>query len=269
MSVHSPHFPVAIAVAIIVAATSPCAAGPDAASPSVKITSPLGRMGTSAKVRIVAQIHAAPETTLKPIRFYVDGCCSAPMKTVRRTRWSGSMRIRTSDAKSRSRSRTSSVTSARDPVELKPFEIVEVTGVSRVLLEASVYDKIGRFVSGLGPSSFTVTEDGVPQEIDLVSQETLPATFALLIDSSQSMSRRIDFVRDASRRFVEFLRPRIRCWSRRSRAAGRCNGTHRRPQNDPRGRRPRRIGRRYRDSRQPGRSVQETAHRPGSVARSF
>ena len=39
---------------------------------TVKITSPLGRMGTSGKVRIVAQIHAAPETSLKPIRFYVD-----------------------------------------------------------------------------------------------------------------------------------------------------------------------------------------------------
>ena len=79
---------------------------------------------------------------------------------------------------------------------------------SRVLLEMSVHDKLGRFVSGLAPSSFAVTEDGVPQEIDLVDQETLPATFALLIDSSQSMSRRIDFVRDAARRFIRYLRPK-------------------------------------------------------------
>jgi VWFA-related protein len=48
----------------------------------------------------------------------------------------------------------------------------------------------------------------VAQEIDLVNQETLPATFALLIDSSQSMSRRIDFVRDAATRFVQYLRPK-------------------------------------------------------------
>ena len=96
----------------------------------------------------------------------------------------------------------------RDTIELKPFEIVEETGTSRVLLEASVYDKAGKFVSGLERSSFTVTEDGVPQEIDLVNQETLPATFALLIDSSQSMSRRIDFVRDAATRFIQYLRPK-------------------------------------------------------------
>src|SRR5262249_20435253 len=97
---------------------------------------------------------------------------------------------------------------ARDAIVLQPFEIIEETGVSRVLLEASVHDKSGRFVSGLAPSSFSVLEDGVPQEIDLVNQETLPATFALLIDSSQSMSRRIDFVRDAARRFIDFLRPK-------------------------------------------------------------
>ena len=77
-----------------------------------------------------------------------------------------------------------------------------------MLLEASVHDKTGRFVSGLVRENFSVTEDGVPQEIDLVNQETLPATFALLIDSSQSMSRRIDFVRDAARRFITYLRPK-------------------------------------------------------------
>ena len=54
-----------------------------------------------------------------------------------------------------------------------------------------------------------VTEDGVPQEIDLVSQETLPATFALLIDSSHSMSRRIDFVQEAARRLVALEHPGV------------------------------------------------------------
>ena len=36
----------------------------------------------------------------------------------------------------------------------------------------------------------------------------MPATFALLIDSSQSMSRRFDFVKDAATRLTAFLRPK-------------------------------------------------------------
>jgi len=165
-------------------------------------------MGTSGKVRIVAQIHAAPDATLKPIRFYVDGVLlgvdeDGPPYALE---WLDENPYERREIAVEVEDDLGRV--ARDSVELKPFEIVEVTGASRVLLEASVYDKVGRFISGLARSSFTVTEDGVPQEIDLVSQETLPATFALLIDSSHSMSRRIDFVRDASKRFIQYLRPK-------------------------------------------------------------
>jgi VWFA-related protein len=174
----------------------------------VKITSPLGRMGTSGKVRIVAQIHAAPETTLKPIRFYVDKVLlgvddDGPPYAIE---WLDENPYERREISVEVEDDLGQI--VRDSVQLKPFEIVEVTGASRVLLEASVYDKVGRFVNGLARSSFTVTEDGVPQEIDLVNQETLPATFALLIDSSQSMSRRIDFVRDAARRFIQYMRPK-------------------------------------------------------------
>src|SRR6185312_14268328 len=52
--------------------------------------------------------------------------------------------------------------------------------------------------------------DGVAQAIDLVSQERVPATFALLIDSSQSMARRFDFVKQAAGRLTAFLRPNDR-----------------------------------------------------------
>ena len=54
----------------------------------------------------------------------------------------------------------------------RPIEVVEKTGVTGVLLETSVYDKAGRFVSALDPGAFTVTEDGIEQTIDLVTRET-------------------------------------------------------------------------------------------------
>jgi VWFA-related protein len=79
-----------------------------------------------------------------------------------------------------------------------------------VLLEAGVYDSKGRFVNGLASSDFRVEEDGIAQSIDLVNQERVPATFALLIDSSQSMTRHFDFVKEAAGRLTAFLRPKDR-----------------------------------------------------------
>ena len=99
---------------------------------------------------------------------------------------------------------------ARDKIVLKPLEVTEATDVVRVLIDAAVQDKTGRAVNTLDGSSFRVHEDGVPQTIDLARKEEMPATFALLIDSSQSMSRRIDFVREAATRLAGHLRPQDR-----------------------------------------------------------
>jgi Ca-activated chloride channel family protein len=204
------RFRIVAIIALLLGVASLFAAGRDGLPLSVRITSPLGRMGTSGKIRIVAQIQTAPETTLQPVKFFVDGTLlgaddDGPPYAIE---WFDENPYERREIGVEVQDSAGRV--ARDAVVLQPFEIVEETGVSRVLLEASVHDKLGRFVSGLAPSSFSVLEDGVPQEIDLVNQETLPATFALLIDSSQSMSRRIDFVRDAARRFVDFLRPKDR-----------------------------------------------------------
>jgi VWFA-related protein len=65
-------------------------------------------------------------------------------------------------------------------------------------------------VRNLGHADFQVLEDGVPQALDLAGQESMPATFAMLVDTSQSMSRRIDFVREAANRLVSYMRPNDR-----------------------------------------------------------
>src|SRR5690606_24567157 len=97
---------------------------------------------------------------------------------------------------------------ARDTVELEPLEVSEATDVARVLIDASVQDTTGRYIDHLDAHNFRVLEDGVPQVVDLAQKEELPATFALLIDSSQSMSRRIGFVRETAHRLSGYLRPR-------------------------------------------------------------
>ena len=74
-------------------------------------------------------------------------------------------------------------------------------------------------VRGLTAPEFILEEDGVRQTPDMVAQETIPTTFALLVDGSQSMWRNMDFVRAAAGQAhgVPAAR-RTRCWWPRSRA---------------------------------------------------
>src|SRR6187397_917793 len=129
--------------------------------------------------------------------------CSAPTATVRPMPWNGWTRIRSiavaiDDALGHE---------VRDRVVLEPFDIVEESQVSSVLVDAAVQDKNGRFLKTLPPSAFTLFEDGVPQTLDLAQQETVGSTFALLIDSSASMSRRLDFVQRTAGLLSEYMSP--------------------------------------------------------------
>src|SRR5262249_7618202 len=95
----------------------------------------------------------------------------------------------------------------RDSVHLEPLTLTEESGVSSVLVEASVRDETGRYVGGLTERDFQLSEDDVPQTLDLVRSDLVESTYTLLIDCSQSMSRRIDFVQAAADRLVRHIRP--------------------------------------------------------------
>src|SRR5690348_18455075 len=56
-----------------------------------------------------------------------------------------------------------------------------------VVLHVSVTDGRGRYVAALPESAFTVREDGVPQSISFFSNEDVPVTVGLIVDSSMSM----------------------------------------------------------------------------------
>ena len=175
---------------------------------SIRITSPLGRTGLVTRVRIVAQVKIPPGTVLSSLSFFVDG---QPVGTVEAgppysVDWTDEnpferreIVVQAADSAGRT---------LRDTVVLPPYEVNDRTEVTSVLVETAVYDKAGRFVSQLEPSAFTVRENGVEQLIDLVSRETLPTNLVLLVDNSQSMSRRMDFVRSAAARLAGALRER-------------------------------------------------------------
>jgi Ca-activated chloride channel family protein len=175
---------------------------------SVKITSPMGRMGLNGPVRIVAQVHTAETETAVPlhVQFFVNqqllttvdsGPPYAAEWTDENPFDKGEIEVRAIDALGHE---------AKDTVVLEPFQAVEESQITSVLVEASVRDKSGKFIRGLDASNLALAEDGVPQVLDMVHQEDVGATFALLVDSSSSMSRNMDFVQRTAGRLASFLR---------------------------------------------------------------
>jgi Ca-activated chloride channel family protein len=179
---------------------------------TVRITSPMGRTGSFGAVRVVAQVSGAAEPLTPPpvVTFFVDSIpigedIDGPPFAVEWIDENPFERREISVTVSDNRHREAS-----DRVFLEPFEITEVSEVSSVLLEATVEDAKGQRVTTLDAEGFALSENGEPQSLDMVRADVLPATYLLLIDSSQSMSRRLDFVKEAARRLLAYLRPEDR-----------------------------------------------------------
>jgi Ca-activated chloride channel family protein len=199
-------------VAALVAAaayTAVAAQSPAPPTPIVRITSPMGRTGTTAPVRIVAQVQYADAAPPGQVRFFVD---KQLLGSVQRPPYA--LEWVDENPFERREIAVEAVDSlghaVMDRIVLEPFEVTEVADVASVLLEASVQDKRGRFVRNIDGSAFSVFENGVKQSLDLVSQEVVGATFALLVDSSASMARRMDFVQRTAATLAGYMTARDR-----------------------------------------------------------
>jgi Ca-activated chloride channel family protein len=72
-----------------------------------------------------------------------------------------------------------------------------------VVLNVSVTDRRGSYLSALPPESFRVFDEGQPQEIKAFTHEDAPATIGLVIDDSESMRPSLERVIAAARAFAE------------------------------------------------------------------
>jgi Ca-activated chloride channel homolog len=175
-------------------------APPASPMPTLRITSPMGRTGAPATVRIVAQVQWPADTAVRPLhfRFLVDGAVvgtldSGPPYAVT---WADENPFESREIVVEAVDDAGAV--VRDTVTLPPYEIADETEVASILVDTVVYDAKGRAVSNLGKTEFTVRENGDAQNVDLFTRETLASTVALLVDSSQSMSQRMPAVRQAA-----------------------------------------------------------------------
>jgi Ca-activated chloride channel family protein len=84
------------------------------------------------------------------------------------------------------------------------------SGASLVALNVTVMDGNKKFVTGLQPQDFAVYEDGVQQQVQFFESKNVPVDLILLIDTSASMSDKMDVVHDAAEGFLKTLRPNDR-----------------------------------------------------------
>ena len=201
----------ALVLLLSLAAAAPLAAAPRGGSaPSVRITSPLGRTGLPGAIRIVAQVKPDDGRKIQAVRFSVDGELLGTLggDPPFAVEWADKNPFERREIVVEAEDGDGNV--GRDTVVLEPIEVRENTEVTSVLIEAGVYDQRGRVVRNLTASEFLVEEEGVRQDLDMVTPEVLPTYFTLLVDASQSMWRNIEFVREAAARLERYLRPRDR-----------------------------------------------------------
>ncbi|HXB70308.1 MAG TPA: VWA domain-containing protein [Candidatus Acidoferrales bacterium] len=80
--------------------------------------------------------------------------------------------------------------------------------VRLVLLDVSVKDPGGGFVSGLSKENFAVFENGVAQDVTVFAADDVPVTVGILVDESRSMTaKRADVLR-AAETFIAESNPR-------------------------------------------------------------
>lgn len=98
-----------------------------------------------------------------------------------------------------------------DEEEILRGRYVETLEVSMVLLQATVLDKHGEIVRGLGPADFKLSVEGAPRSITAFgTSENQPLQLAFLLDVSGSMGPRdkLERSKEAIRRFVAGLHVR-------------------------------------------------------------
>ncbi len=79
--------------------------------------------------------------------------------------------------------------------------------VDLVVVHTSVLDKNGQFVSGLKQENFKLFEDGVGQNMLSFSQEDVPISLGIVLDTSGSMRSKFDNVIKAALAFIRASNP--------------------------------------------------------------
>ena len=206
-----PSLTFAAALALVALGLPPAATRPAAQASVVQITSPQGRIASTGPVRIVAQIRVATESAadldVDAVRFYVNDELVGEDREgpVFAVQWIDKNPF--APVSIRAEAVHADVAVGVDTVTLPALDITDESRVASVLLDVSVLDEQGRYVRELTRQHFAVYEDDNAQTIELMDSALVPTTHTLLVDTSNSMSYRFDFVRRVARRMGSAMKP--------------------------------------------------------------
>jgi Ca-activated chloride channel family protein len=79
--------------------------------------------------------------------------------------------------------------------------------VDLIDIAVTITDTQRRYITGLHEADFQVLEDGKPQDLTLFNQQRLPLSLVILLDTSQSMQRKLLEAQAAAVSFVQTLTP--------------------------------------------------------------
>jgi len=88
-----------------------------------------------------------------------------------------------------------------------PPDFVIRSDVRLVLLDVSVKDREGGWVSGLSKDNFRVDENGALQDITVFANNDIPVTVGILVDNSRSMTAKRTEVLSAATTFIQQSNP--------------------------------------------------------------
>jgi Ca-activated chloride channel family protein len=177
---------------------------PPVSDPRLEITSPGADSYVSGTISIAARlVPLATERDIVRMSFFADGALACVVE--RRPFVCGwtAKAVRSYDFRV-----VAELTEGRrlvTTVRTKGAEHVESTGVSAVAVPVSVKDGNGRFLRGLAPADFAVSEAGVRQAITGFAAEQAAVNVALALDTSDSMARALPSVKVQATEFLSAL----------------------------------------------------------------
>ena len=101
---------------------------------------------------------------------------------------------------------TGGAPTATPPASTTPPKATFRSNVDIVALNVVVTDSDQKYIAGLRPSDFAVFEDGVQQDVSFFGESDVPLDLAILLDTSASMTGKMQLVQQAAIGFLDTLR---------------------------------------------------------------
>lgn len=171
---------------------------------SIKVTQPANQDFVLGKTRIAAEVKIDRPEAVEKVEFYVgDTLIFIDQEPPYECLYDFGKEAKAAVIRAVGHHREGVTVS--DFVVTRKIDLSYAVRVNRVILNASVFDKEGNFVQGLGKNDFTVLEEDTSRQVLEFTHETRPILMGILLDVSGSMQEKMSEAQKAACGFVDTL----------------------------------------------------------------